>query len=105
MRELYDHLFQRYNLLDRVIRARKLHHSRFFSFSLDYGHKLYLNQQKSTVIRALEKLECRTAEILYKRQKWLKWIRQCQGDEEQQAEIEKEGQVRICIVQDKMETS
>jgi hypothetical protein len=38
----------------------------------------------------LEKLELGTAEILCKKQKWLKWIRQCQDDEEQQAETEKE---------------
>ncbi|QDS75109.1 hypothetical protein FKW77_007267 [Venturia effusa] len=93
LREIHDHLFERYNLLDRVIRARRLHHSRFFVLDLDYGHELYLNQlnqQKFTVIRALERLEKRTAEVLYKKQKWFKWVRQCQDDEEKQAENEKE---------------
>lgn len=93
LREIHDHLFKRYNLLDRVIRARRLHHSRFFVLDLDYGHELYLNQlnqQKFTVIRALERLEKRTGEVLYKKQKWFKWVRQCQDDEEKQAENEKE---------------
>jgi hypothetical protein len=92
LRELHDHLFMRYSLLDRVIRARKLHHSRFYSLDLDYGHQVYLdklNGQKFTVIRALEKLERHTAEVLYKKQNWFKWVRQCQDDEEQQAETEK----------------
>lgn len=72
LREIHDHLFKRYKLPDQVIRARKLHHSRFFVLDLDYGHELYLTQliqQKSTVIRALERLEKRTAEVLYKKQK------------------------------------
>jgi hypothetical protein len=37
LRELRSYLFLRYALLDRVIRARKLHHSRFFSMNMDYG--------------------------------------------------------------------
>lgn len=37
LRELRAHLSLRHALLDRVIRARKLHHSRFFSMTLDYG--------------------------------------------------------------------
>ncbi|TLD20898.1 hypothetical protein E2P81_ATG08562 [Venturia nashicola] len=60
---------------------------------LDYGHELYLNQlnqQKFTVIRALERLEKRAAEVLYKKQKWFNWVRQCQEDEEKQAENKKE---------------
>ncbi|TID14610.1 hypothetical protein E6O75_ATG08756 [Venturia nashicola] len=67
--------------------------SRFFVLDLDYGHELclnQLNQQKFTVIRALERLEKRAAEVLYKKQKWFNWVRQCQEDEEKQAENEKE---------------
>ena len=41
--EIHEHLSKRYALLDRVIRARKLRHSRFFSLELDYGHQHYLN--------------------------------------------------------------
>lgn len=40
LRELHAHLFLRHALLDRVIRARKMHHSRFFAMSLDYGNCL-----------------------------------------------------------------
>ena len=38
LRELHTHLALRHALLDRVIRARKVHHSRFFAMSLDYGN-------------------------------------------------------------------
>lgn len=37
LRGLRNHLSLRHALLDRVIRARKLHHSRFFSMTLDDG--------------------------------------------------------------------
>lgn len=37
LREIRSYLFLRHALLDRVIRARKLHHSHFFSMTLDYG--------------------------------------------------------------------
>ena len=38
LRQLHSHLTLRYALLDRVIRARKMHHSRFFAMNLDYGN-------------------------------------------------------------------
>lgn len=41
LRELRTHLSLRHALLDRVIRARKLHHSRFFSMTLDYGKIIF----------------------------------------------------------------
>lgn len=41
LRELRSHLSLRHALLDRVIRARKLHHSRFFSMTLDYGKIIF----------------------------------------------------------------
>lgn len=44
LKELHAHLFRRYSLLDRVIRARRIHHSRFYSLELDYGHEQYINQ-------------------------------------------------------------
>jgi len=70
--EIHKHLYLKYALLDRVIRARKLHHSHFFSMTMDYGHQHYLDilqNQKYIVVCALERLERRTAEVLYKRQK------------------------------------
>ncbi|KAL9033474.1 MAG: hypothetical protein Q9180_005925 [Flavoplaca navasiana] len=92
LRELHDYLASKYALLDRVIRARKLHHSRFFSLNLDYGHEQYLSTLSSRrfiVIRALESLERRVSEVLYKKQKWFKWVRQCQEEEETARETEK----------------
>ena len=35
LRELHNYLMQKYGLLDRVIRARKIHHSRFFSMDME----------------------------------------------------------------------
>ena len=92
LRELHDHLAAKYALLDRVIRARKLHHSRFFSLNLDYGHEQYLSTLSSRrfiVVRALESLERRVSEVLYKKQKWFKWVRQCQDEEDTVRETEK----------------
>ena len=92
LQELYDHLFLKNALFERVIRARKLHHSRFFSLNLDYGHQHYLDtlsNRKFIVVRALERLERRTAEVLYKKNKWFSWVRQVQDLEEMQRESEK----------------
>ena len=92
LQELHDHLSLKNALLDRVIRARKLHHSRFFSLNLDYGHQHYLDtlsNRKFIVVRALQRLERRTAEVLYKKQKWFSWVRQVQDLEEAQRESEK----------------
>jgi len=64
--EIHKYLFLKLQLLDRVIRARKLHHSRFFSLDMDYGHSKYLDSlftQKETITKALERLERRTAEV------------------------------------------
>ena len=92
LQELYDHLFLKNALYERVIRARKLHHSRFFSLNLDYGHQHYLDtlsNRKFIVLRALERLERRTAEVLYSKHKWFSWVRQVQDLEETQRESEK----------------
>lgn len=51
----------------------------------DYGHAKFLDQlqnERAIVNRALERIERRTAEILYKKHKWFKWVRQCQDEEE-----------------------
>lgn len=83
--EIHHHLFRKFQLLERVIRARKLHHIHFFSMKCDYGHQKYLDQlhnERTIVNRALERIERRTAEILYKKQRWFKWVRQCQDEEE-----------------------
>jgi hypothetical protein len=91
LREIHDYLYLKYTLLDRVIRARKLHHSRFFSLNLDYGHQHYLDNlqnEKFIVLRALERVERRTAEVLYKKKQWFEWVRERQDTEEAQREKE-----------------
>jgi hypothetical protein len=58
LNEVHNYLFRKHALLDRVIRARRLHHSRFYSLTLDYGHKAYLDKlvnDKFIVLRALER--------------------------------------------------
>ena len=92
LRELHDHLFLRYQLLGRVIRARQLHHSRFYASNLDYGHQHFLDglqNEKFIVLRALERLERRTADILYKKQQWFNWVRNLEDEEEAHRENEK----------------
>jgi hypothetical protein len=92
LRELHDHLFLRYQLLGRVIRARQLHHSRFYASNLDYGHQHFLDglqNEKYIVLRALERLERHTAEVLYKKQQWFKWVRSLEDEEEAHRDNEK----------------
>ncbi|KAJ8064951.1 hypothetical protein OCU04_007254 [Sclerotinia nivalis] len=58
---------------------------------MDYGHAKFLDQlmnQKIYVTKALERLERRTADILYKNHQWFKWVRECQDDEEANREKE-----------------
>ncbi|PGH06359.1 hypothetical protein GX51_02369 [Blastomyces parvus] len=90
--EIHDHLLQTYRLLDRVIKARKLHHSHFYVQAMDYGHQKYLDtllQQKVTVATALERVTRRIAEVLYKKRKWFRWTTKCQEEEEKMRENEK----------------
>ncbi|KAK4148517.1 hypothetical protein C8A00DRAFT_19662 [Chaetomidium leptoderma] len=85
LREVHEYLFRQYVLLGKVISARKLHHKHFFPLDMDYGHKAYLDKLVSTrhsVLKALENLERRTAELLYEKEKWFSWVRQVQDDED-----------------------
>ena len=91
IQEVFKYLSLKHALLDRVIRARKLHHSHFFSQNMDYGHQNYLDNlqsQKFITLRALERLERRTAEVLYLQQKWFKWVREQQDQEEEHRDNE-----------------
>ena len=59
---------------------------------MDYGHQNYLDilsSRRNIVSRALERLERRVADVLYQKQKWFKWVRQCQDEEEAVRENEK----------------
>jgi hypothetical protein len=92
LKTLHAFLFKQNGLLDRCIRARKLHHSRFYALELDYGHQHYLDHlisEKHNTGRALEKLERRTAEVLYRQQQWFGWVRNLEDDEEKERDAEK----------------
>ncbi|KAF2211250.1 hypothetical protein CERZMDRAFT_106492 [Cercospora zeae-maydis SCOH1-5] len=91
LNEVHDHLFKRYALLDRVVRARKLHRQHFYPLDLDYGHKTYvekLTNERFITLRALGRLEKRAAEVLYAREKWFKFVRQQQEEGEEARENE-----------------
>ena len=92
VRELHDYLLLRYRLLTRVIGARNLHHSRFFSMNMDYGHQHYkdnLQNQRHIAARALESLGKRAGEMLFLQQEWFQWARQRQEEEEKSRDNEK----------------
>jgi hypothetical protein len=91
LREIHDYVFKRYNLLDRVIRARKLHHSHFFAIDNDYGHEKYLDKlqnERYVMIKALEKLGKRAAALMHQQKQWYDWVKQAQEDEEKHSETE-----------------
>lgn len=91
LRQVHDYLFHKYNLLDRVIRARSLHHSHFFAVDNDYGHAKYLDKlqnEKFLMVKALEKLGKRAAAVMYEQKQWFDWVKQCQEEEEKQGENE-----------------
>ncbi|KAI1444975.1 hypothetical protein F5Y02DRAFT_408701 [Annulohypoxylon stygium] len=91
LREIHSHLYQEYVLLGKVIDAIKLHHKHFYPLQMDYGHQAYLDtlsNRRHIVLRALEKLETRTAQILYKKEKWYNWVREAQEEEEATRETE-----------------
>ena len=92
-KEVHSHLFLTLQLLERVIRARKLHHSRFFAEDCDYGHVKFLEglqSRKGTVVSALERLERRMAEVLFREERWFGWVRECLDEEERGREKERE---------------
>jgi hypothetical protein len=91
LREIHDYLFKRYNLLDRVIRARKLHHSHFFAIDNDYGHEKYLDKlqnERYVMTKALEKLGKRAAALMHQQKQWYDWVKKAQDDEEKNGETE-----------------
>ncbi|KAI1465116.1 uncharacterized protein F4812DRAFT_452528 [Daldinia caldariorum] len=91
LREVHAHLYQEYVLLGKVIDARKLHHKHFYPLQMDYGHQAYLDilsNRRHIVLRALERLETRTVQVLYEKEKWYKWVREVQQEEEATREKE-----------------
>ncbi|KAI1435512.1 hypothetical protein GGR50DRAFT_314561 [Xylaria sp. CBS 124048] len=91
LRQIHSHLFLEYVLLGKVIDARKLHHKHFYPRQMDYGHQAYLDSlasRRHIVLRALERLEKRTAQVLYEKEKWFNWVREVQLAEETTREKE-----------------
>ncbi|KAL6355082.1 hypothetical protein LRP88_11559 [Fusarium phalaenopsidis] len=79
-------------MLGNVIDARKLHHKHFYSLNVDYGHQAYVDKlisQRHIVVKAMQRVEKRTTQVLYRKEKWFAWIREVQQEEE--ANDEKEG--------------
>ncbi|KAL1655727.1 hypothetical protein SLS61_001751 [Didymella pomorum] len=91
LKQLYDYLFKTFQLLDRVIRARKLHHSHFFAIDNDYGHQKYLDKllnDRQNMTKALEKLGKRAATVMYEQKQWFNWVKETQAKEEKEGETE-----------------
>ncbi|KAI1134852.1 hypothetical protein F5Y05DRAFT_192827 [Hypoxylon sp. FL0543] len=91
LRDIHAHLYQEYVLLGKVIDARRLHHKHFYPLKMDYGHQAYLDtlsSRRHIVLRALERLETRTAQVLYEKEKWYDWVREVQQEEEATREKE-----------------
>ncbi|KAI0485340.1 hypothetical protein GGR56DRAFT_70131 [Xylariaceae sp. FL0804] len=91
LQEIHGHLYSEYVLLRQVIDARKLHHKHFYPLEMDYGHQAYLDtlsSRRHIVLRALEALEKRTAQVLYEQEKWFDWVRNVQMIEETRREKE-----------------
>ncbi|KAI2637266.1 hypothetical protein GGS21DRAFT_489042 [Xylaria nigripes] len=91
LRQIHSHLFLEYVLLGKVIDARRLHHKHFYPRKMDYGHQAYLDtlsNRRHIVLRALERLEKRTAQVLYEKEKWFNWVREVQREEETTREKE-----------------
>jgi hypothetical protein len=93
LRELHGYFFRKYVLLERVIKARKLHHSHFYAVDMDYGHEKYLTKllnEKHVIAKALERLARRGADVVYEEREWHDWVKNCQQDEEDQRAKESE---------------
>lgn len=98
LQQVHHYLFKQYVLLGKVISARNLHHKHFYSLEMDYGHKMYVDklvQTRHAVTKALESLERRTAQILYRREKWFEWVREVQDDHDQDNKEEQKKKVKL----------
>jgi hypothetical protein len=91
LRRVHSYLFGKYVLIGKVIDARKLHHTHFYSLQIDYGHQVYidkLSSQRHNILQSLERLEKRTADLLYRKEQWFAWVRKAQEEEEASREKE-----------------
>jgi hypothetical protein len=91
LRTIHDYVFKKHTLLDRVIRARRLHHSHFFAIDNDYGHEKYLDRlqnERYVMMKVLEKLGKQAAALMHKQKHWYDWVKKAQEEEEKQGETE-----------------
>jgi hypothetical protein len=91
LRLIHDYVFQKYNLLDRVIRARKLHHSHFFAIDNDYGHEKYLDRlqnERYVMMKVIERLGRQAAALMHQQKQWYDWVKKAQEEEEKHGETE-----------------
>ena len=76
---------KKHGLLERAIKVRNLHHIRFYSLNMDYGHKAYLDKLQAELIAvhlAQEALCKRQAEVKNASEKGFRWVRNTQEVEE-----------------------
>lgn len=91
LQQVHSHLFDKYVLLGNVIDARKLHHKHFYSLNVDYGHQAYIDKlisHRHIVLKAMQRAEKRTTQVLYQKEKWFAWVRKVQEEEEATQEKE-----------------
>ncbi|KAF2668818.1 hypothetical protein BT63DRAFT_286330 [Microthyrium microscopicum] len=84
---IHEYLHRRHALLDKVIRARMLHSTRFFSWTLHDqstepdGHAKYveyLKTDKNSTLRALQNLLARIDEVTWENEQWYAWVKEQQ---------------------------
>jgi AcrR family transcriptional regulator len=93
LQEIHSYLFTQSVLLRKVITARNVHHTHFYPQKMDYGHKAYLDKlvtRHQAVQKALGSLERRTAELVFKKEKWYDWVSKAQDEEEANREKEQQ---------------
>jgi hypothetical protein len=91
LRSIHNYVFKKHNLLDRVIRARKLHHSHFFAIDNDYGHEKYLDRlqnERYVMAKVLGKLGRQAAALMHQQKQWYDWVKKAQEEEEKHGETE-----------------
>jgi len=89
---IHEYLRKKYNLLNRCVLARELHHQHFYSDTSDYGHQAYLDKLKTAralLTGVLGRLERRVLQVRYEQEEWYAWIQKLQTEEEERVGAEK----------------
>ncbi|TGZ79976.1 hypothetical protein EX30DRAFT_66385 [Ascodesmis nigricans] len=91
---------ERYNLLDRCITAREIHHEHFYKDTSDFGHQAYLDRLRTNLRvmeTALTRLAKRKEFLTFQETTWYMWISKIQADEDARSESERK-RVRAAAV-------